>query len=411
MEQFDYLVVGGGVAGTTAAETIRGRDPAAAIAIVSDEPHPLYSRVLLPNYVKGLASRDQVFLRRPEDYRAAHIAFFGGETAEGLDAAGQALRLSSGRELGFGKLLIAAGGRPRPLGIPGEELPGVSRFQTIEDADRMRERLTDARRAVVVGGSFIALEYLDILAGLRIPTTLVIPQAYLFSRFLEPAAGELLRENFRRHGIALATRDRLCAVEGDGAVRGARLETGGRLECDFVGVGIGLERNTAWLGSALTLTPSGIATDEFLQTSCPGIFAAGDVADFQDITLGVRHTHGNWGNAFRQGELAGRNMAHPASPEPYRSVTSYGIRNLGFHVAFVGHVLEGPGIDTVSRFDAANQVYERFFLRQERMVGAVVINRPEDRAAITTLIRDAVPLSAARERFTDAAFDIATLIP
>ena len=412
MDRYDYLVIGGGVAGTTAAETIRAKDAAASIAIVSDEPHPLYSRVLLPNYVKGLAKREQVFLRKVEDYQAKNIALLTGEAAEHLDIKARMLRLASGRTLGFGNLLIAAGGRPRLLGIPGEDVAGVSRFQTIEDADRMRGLLGSAKQAVVVGGSFIALEYLEILVMRQIPVTLVISQPYFFSRFFDDAGGEILHENFRHHGVEVIANDRIAAIEGGDRVERVRLAGGRVINADFVGAGVGLERNNAWLKSTgVGLTESGIATDEFLATSAEDIFAAGDIADFQDMVLGFRHTHGNWGNAFRQGDLAGRNMVSTAR-EAYQGVTSYGIRNLGLAIALVGYPVGGPGIEAVSQSDPSVQSYARFFLRGDRLVGASLINRHEARPAISTLIRDAVPLgSTAVVSLGDPKFDIASLVP
>lgn len=412
MERFDYLVIGGGVAGTTAAETIRGRNPSAAIAVVSDEPYPLYSRVLLPNYVKGAVSRERVFLRKGEDYAAKGIALLSGEVAERLEAGERTLHLASGRAIAFGKLLVATGGRPSRLGIPGEELPGVSRFHTIDDADRMLKLLAEARRAVVVGGGFIALEYLEILVNRGIPVTLVIPQPYFFSRFFDAAGGRLLHENFRRHSIEVITDDRLAVAEGEGRLAGVRLASGKALAADFLGIGVGLRRNMAWLGRNVLLTANSVSADEYLETSEPGIFAAGDITDFNDLVLGFRHTHGNWGNAFRQGERAGRNMAGADERQPYLGVTSYGIRNLGFSLALVGHASAGRGIETVARYDPGAPSYGRFFLRGERLVGAALINRPEDRSAITILIRDAVPLTAAGGvALADPSVDIAALVP
>ncbi|MDP3727404.1 MAG: FAD-dependent oxidoreductase [bacterium] len=413
MDHYDYLIIGNGVAGTTAAETIRERDAAASVAIVSDEPYPLYSRVLLPNYVKGLVRREQVFLRKVGDYAAKQITLLAGDTAIGLNTAGRTISLASGRALGFSKLLIASGGRPFPLGIPGEDLHGVSRFQTIDDADRMLELLIHTTQAVVAGGSFIALEYLEILVTRRIPAALVISQPYFFSRFFDAVGGEMLHENFRKHGIEVIAGERIAAIEGDGAVERVRLARGRAIEADFIGAGIGLGRNTAWLRhTGVELTADGIATDEFLEASPPGVFAAGDVADFNDVTLGFRHTHGNWGNAFRQGELAGRNMVHPEGKEPYVGVTSYGIRNLGLAIALVGHVSGGPGIRAVSRMDPTGASHARFFLREHRLVGAALINRHDDRPVITTLIRDGVPLSnVALAGLADPKFDIASLVP
>ncbi|MBI4132196.1 MAG: NAD(P)/FAD-dependent oxidoreductase [Candidatus Sungbacteria bacterium] len=412
MDFYDYLIIGNGIAGATAAETIRERDPAGSVAVISDEPHPLYSRVLLPNYVKGLAAREQVFLRKRDDYQAKNIMLLQGESAVRLAVRERILHLAGGRTIGFGKLLIASGGRPRPLDVPGGELLGVSRFQTINDADLMRQFLAGANRAVVVGGGFIALEYLEILVYCGIPATLVIPQPYFFSRFFDAAGGELLQDNFRRHGIAVIAGERLAAIEGENRVRAVRLANGRTLDADFLGIGIGLVRNTAWLGAGVLLTGEGVAVNEYLEASEPGIFAAGDVADFNDIILGFRHSHGNWGNAFRQGDCAGRNMARPAEREPYQSVTSYGIRSLGLLVALVGYASNGPGIETISRLDRKGPAYGRYFLKEGRLVGAALINRHEERPAIQALIKSGERMSdAALAGLADPKFDIAALTP
>lgn len=411
-ERYDYLIIGNGIAGLTAAEAIRERDASASIAIISAESYPLYSRVLLPNYVKGLIKREQVFLRKSEDYDKRGIKLFMGESARHLDVSGRVVGLNSGRAMGFGKLLIATGGDAKELGIPGEALDGVSSFQTIEDADRMPELLSGAGRGVVIGGGFIALEFLEILVERGIKATLVIRQPYFFNRFLDAAGGEILAENFRRHGIDVIANDNLAAVEGGRRVTGVHLESGRSLDADFIGIGAGIRRNTGWLdNSGIEVVGGGVATDEYLETTASGIFAAGDVANFDDIILGLRHTHGNWGNAFYQGGCAARNMASSGEREPYRRVTSYGIRNLGLALALIGHTSGGKDVDAISRIDPSGNTYGRFFVREDRIVGAVLINRHDDRPAVVSLIESAKRVSdEARAGLLDFRVDIAALL-
>lgn len=414
MERFDYIIVGGGVAGVTAAETIREQEPSVSIAIVSDEPYPLYSRVLLPNYVKGLTAREQVFLRKHEDYAAKQISLLGGLVAERLDAAGRTLHLSGGGLLGFGKLLIATGGRPRPLGIPGEDFAGVSRFQTIEDAERMRERLPGATRAVVVGGGFIALEYLDILSRAGIPTALLLAESWFFSRFVDAAGGAFLHEHFRRNGIdPIVTNDELAEIRGGSSLSGIRTQHGQTIACNFLGIGIGLAPNVSWLaGSGVAFTPRGVAANEFLETAVLGVFAAGDIADIHDAANRQRMVGGTWGNAVLQGRVAGRNLAVASGRrKPYRNIPAYAIKCLGFFIACIGAAGEAPGVDALSRIGRGREWYERFFFRGDRLVGAVLINRPESQRAASMLIRDGAPLGAARARFAEEAFDMASVIP
>lgn len=413
MERYDYLIVGGGVAGVTAAEAIRDRDPHGTIAIISRESHPLYSRVLLPHFVKGLIPRGELFFRTAEDYRAKGIRLFSGMDAVGLNAGARRIRLAGGAELEFGKLLVAAGGRPRPLGIPGEHLEGVSRFQTLEDAERMRGRLPRARRAVVIGGGFIALEYLDILFRAGVPVALLLAEPHCFSRFVDAAGGAYLADLFRRHGVdPILASDGLDEIRGSSALSGIRTKRGQTIECDFLGIGIGIERNVSWLaGSGILLTPAGVATDEFLCTSAPGVFAAGDIADFLDAS-GARSIGGTWGNAVLQGRVAGRNMAAGSgAAEPYRNIPAYAIRCLGVYIACIGEAGDAPGVGAVSRTDREREWYERFFFRGDRLVGAVLVNRPESQRLISVLIRDGVPLGAAKTQFADPTFDMSRVIP
>lgn len=414
MTSYDYLIIGGGVAGVTAAETIREQDPRGSLAVISGESHPLYSRVLLPRFVKGLIRREQVFLRTAEGYRRKGIEFFSGTEAFALDAGARRIRISSGDELEFGKLLIAGGGRPRPLGIRGENFTGVSRFQTLEDAERIREDVSSARQAVVVGGGFIALEYLDILSRAGIPTSLVLTGPHAFSRFVDSSGGEFLHDHFRRHGIeSIVTGDGLAEINGSSVVSAVRTDRGETMACDFLGIGIGLVRTISWLsGSGIASSPRGVITDEFLETGVPGIFAAGDIAEFAETGSGRRVSGGTWTNAVIQGRIAGRNMvAGSGDKEPYRTIAAYSITCLGWPIACIGETGEGPDVDAGSRIGRERDWYERFFFRGERMVGAVLINRPENQRLATMLIRDGVPLGAAKTRFADPAFDISMVIP
>ncbi len=413
MERFDYLIVGGGVAGTTAAETIRELKPESSVAIISDEPHPLYSRVLLPHYVRGQVPRERVFLRTPADYPAKRIALMAGERAISLDAPERRLRLAGGQELGFEKLLIASGGEPRPLGIPGERLKGVSRFQTIEDADQMLELLAGTERALVAGSGFIALEYLDILAKAHIPTALILRGPAFFHRQLEAAGAAFLHEHFHRCGIEpIFTDDAVTRIEGDEQVRGLRTERGQSLACDFIGFGIGLERNVGWLeGSGVVVTPHGVETDECLATAVGGVFAAGDVAACYDVASGTYRSRGNWTNAFLQGKTAGANMAGRTSRQPFQHVSSYSIKTLGYVIQFIGDIDSRPGVVRLSRRHPDGERYEQFSLRGDTLVGAVFINHPEAKATAALLIQAATPVAGLASRLADPSFDLASVAP
>ncbi len=412
MERYDYLIIGGGVAGVTAAETIRELDSASSIAVVSDEAHALYSRVMLPHYVKGVFKREKVFLRNPSDYAARGITFLGSVAVSGLDVHSRRVTLDTGSIIEFGKLLIAGGGRPRSLPAIPASWEGVSRFQTIEDADAMLRLLPSRKQAVVVGSSFIALEYLGILSHFGIPATLIFREPHFFGGHLDPDGGELLHEQFRRHGVrAIIPGDTLAAVEGDSAVSGVMTAAGTAISCDFLGLGVGLERNTSWLrGSGLTVTDFGVRTNEFLQTNAAGVFAAGDIAEFYDPRSRMHHSRGNWTNSFLQGKTAGWNMARPDARQAFQYVSSYTIKSLGMVISFVGDTRVRAGVDAVTRLGRDRSSHARFFLAREQLIGAVLINRPHDAPAVTVRIQTGESIRDLQAKLSDESFDLAEVL-
>src|SRR3989344_3399890 len=229
---YKYLIIGGGIAGVTAAETIRKDDPDSTVAIISRESQLLYSRVLLPNYVKGKIRRDQVFLRSVDDFEKKNINLLLGKEAIFLNIEKKEVKAKSGEIYSFDKLLIASGGSPRALNIPGENLAGVFRLQTIDDADGLVEFLPEARHVIVAGGGFIGLEFLEIAQIHKIPVTLIARGAYFFKDVLDQSGGELMNKNFERFGINFIFEDEALEFGGKERVSGLRTQKGLILEGD-----------------------------------------------------------------------------------------------------------------------------------------------------------------------------------
>ncbi len=408
--KYDYLIVGGGVAGVTAAEAIRGRDERASIAVVSSERELFYSRVMLPYYLRGQVSREKLFLRGTKDFAAKDIEFLADETVRRLSREENLVLLKSGRQIRFGKLLVATGGMPAKLRIPGHELRGVSRFQTLADAEEMLSLLADTKSAVVTGGGFITLEYLEILSRRKIPALLVIRGKHFFSRSLDSLGARLLHENFRANGIGpILVEDELAAVEGSARIRRVKTRRGRIIPCDFLAAGIGLRKSTAWLvGSGVATDVRGVKANEYLEASRPDIYAAGDVAVYTDVVLGRRHTHGNWTSSFLQGEIAGLNMA--GERKAFQAVSHYTISNLGLLITFLGEATEKRGVETITRADPGEKRYERFFIRGGRIIGAVLINRPALKPAVTQVIQRRIPVGEYRFQLRDPEFDLAKLL-
>ena len=359
---FDYLIVGGGIAGVTAAETIRSRDRSGNILIVSKEREPLYSRVLLPNYVRGKIAREKVYLRTFDDYTKHGIDLALGQEVVGVNFDTRQVVTSEEKKISFGKILISAGGEVMPWDIAGVASDRVLRLQTIADADRCRARMSGASsEAIVVGGGFIGLEFIESAVAYGYQAHLFLQEAHYFGDIYDLRGSEIIESNFARNGVAVYPETSLSKIEEDAAGLIAR---GGRdimVKGAWVGVDIGVKRNLAvFAGSGLQIG-KGIRTDSFLQTGVPGVWAAGDIAEYFDPIFGQYRMLGNWTNAFMQGRIAGVNMSAEDSSGSmeFRTVSGYSITHLGLQITHIGKTEGGSAgrdLQTVHLGQRRNQI-------------------------------------------------------
>ncbi len=374
MRAFDYLIVGGGIAGTTAAETLREKDAKCSIAILEASPHPLYSRVLIPSYIKGKITRDRLFLRKFDDYESADIRFFSETAVSNLEPERHLVFVEKGgkkEEFQYNKLLIAAGGKPKDLALDPPlnkgGLGGVFRMHTIEDADLIKEMLASGTStAVVIGESFIGIEFLEIFRTYGIETHALIRGEFFGENVFGKKIGKILEENFAKQNIILHKNSLSNPVAKWGVA----------------GVGIGLSRNLDGF-SALKIN-KGIITDEFLRTSNPDIFAAGDIAEYYDENFCKYKILGNWAGAVLSGRLAAENMQKTASDlAPFKFIMSYNITSFGYKISVIGD-LEGDDISEFVDEDSSRAL--RLVLNDGKIRGAVVLNNFIEKAKLLEFI-------------------------
>jgi NAD(P)H-nitrite reductase large subunit len=377
-----YVIVGGGVAGTTAAEELRKLDPESEITLICEEQHPLYSRVLLGHYVQDKVERERVFLKKEEWYAEQKIEWLCGEVVQSHDAKNKFVALHSGREIEYDKLLIATGKEVRP--IP-DDLRGVMYFRTIDDADHIKQLMLEMPkdgRAVIYGGGFIACEYLNLFAHRGIATTLAFRGNHFWNRLLESDVGELINDHLRAQGVDVQPLSELQELEGEKELERV-VTASGTYECNVLGVGIGLKSDFLWLDESLD-TNVGIKTNEFLETNLEDVYAAGDVAEFNDVVTGRQMTIGTWMNAISQGRCVAKNMF--GEKTGFRLVSSYAMKVLGLDIIFVGDVeiSAADEIKLVGSKEAGG--ITQLFGRDGRVVGAVIVGRNSDRKVVTAAI-------------------------
>jgi NAD(P)H-nitrite reductase large subunit len=398
-----YVIVGNGVAGTTAAETLRKNDASCRVTLLTDEPYPLYNRVALPPYIKGRTAREKVFLRTVEQHRERGIDLRLETRVTAIDARERTVATQAGEQLPYDALLVATGGRPRHLQVEGAEgLGGIYNFQYFDDAQAIVERMRTARRGVVVGGSYIAYELAEAFRANGLDTTWLIRGPYFLRRVLDPDGGALVDQIARDHGVQMVYGEEVARVERANGTIGGVVTTGGRqVEAEMLGAGLGMTMNLELLAGTGVETRSGIVTDEYLETSVPGIFAAGDVAEFFDLTIGRHNQMGTWGNAAGHGRVVALNMAGQRAV--YEDIPMYSSSLFDSYIRVIGLTPENyPYLEALERLDREARSYQRLFFLDGRLVGAALIGEMRYRTKIFAAIRSREQIPCAeREQLLD----------
>ncbi len=367
-----YVIVGDGGAGTTAAQTIRQRDRSAEIMIISDDPNPAYYRAALTNYLVGELNEAQLWAVPPSFYSKLKIERVFGRVV-GLDTAAQRLSLQNGQSVPYDRLLIAAGSRAKRPPFAGGSLPGVMTMRTLRDVREVIDlvKLKQLKRAVIVGGGPLAMEWVVGLHERGVRVTYVLRGDHLMRRTLDRTASDLTLSRMKLAGVDVRTNEEVAEVLGDGRVTAVRLKSGAKIGCELVGVAIGVTCNTEWLaGSAVSLdaTTQAVLTDDKMATTAAHIWAAGDVAQVGEHLLQL------WEPARLQGRTAGVNMtggeARFALGAHYNATRLY---DLDF--ASVGDFREDNGVTALVDFPRTGKEirYRKLFVRGGQLQGAILL--------------------------------------
>ena len=384
-----YVIVGNGVAGTTAAETLRKNDPNCRITLLADEPYPLYNRVALPPYLKHRTPREKVFMRTVEIHRERGIDLRLETKVERVNTEDRSVLTVGGEELAYDALLVATGGRPMHVQAEGSEGVGaIFNFQYFDDAEAILARMETARSAAVIGGSYIAYELAEAFRHNGLETTWIMRGPYFLRRVLDPAGGELVDQIARSHGVHMVYGEEIARVERTNGTVGAVLTNKDRrVPAEMLGTGLGMKMNLELLRDTPVETHDGILTNEYLETNVPGVFAAGDVAEFFDVTVGRHNMMGTWGNSVGHGRVAALNMAGQRSA--YEDIPMYSSGLFDSFIRVIGLTPESfPELEDFAHLNAENRSYQRLFFHDDRLVGAVLIGEMKFRTKIFSYIRN-----------------------
>jgi 3-phenylpropionate/trans-cinnamate dioxygenase ferredoxin reductase subunit len=387
MAKDPIVIVGGGRAAVSLIDAYREAGGDALITLVSAEEQPPYNRPPLSKGVlRGEMEPLEALVHPADEYEDLVVELRLGATVESVDTTAHTIRLAGGETLPYGTLVIASGARPRSLDVPGSDLPAVHVFRTLADAETVRQEAQEARKALVVGGSFIGSEVAASLSMLRLEVTIVEMGDRLVPALASSELSEQIADLYREHGVELVLGEQIEEFQANGLMlTGARTASGRTIEAFLAIVGVGVEPNVGFLdGSGIELD-DGIVVDDHFRTSVADVYAIGDVARFDDVVAGRRRRIEHWSNSDGQGAHLGRNLAGKRAG--YGEVPAFFTKMFDLQLQLLG---DTEGVDeVVLRGSIAERNLVGFYLRDERLIAAVVVGQTGDMVEeLRTLLRE-----------------------
>ncbi|HUX87415.1 MAG TPA: FAD-dependent oxidoreductase [Chloroflexota bacterium] len=387
-----YVIVGAGLAGGRAVETLRQEGFDGRVVLIGAEPDRPYERPpLSKDVLRNERPIEKVFLRPSEYYDEQQIELRTGQTASRLDSQNRALILDNGQSIQYDKLLIATGAAARRVNVPGAGLPGVHYLRTLAEAQTLGQALKAAQRVVVVGAGFIGAEVAASARMLGADVTVLELLPVPLQRALGDTVGKIYGEIHQERGVDLRLGEGISEFRGHGRIEEVVTSSGAHIACDIAVVGIGVQPDVSWLeGSGIALA-NGIVVDTLCAANLPGVYAAGDVASWWHPTLDERLRVEHYENAQNQGVAAAKSML--GKGEAYAPVLYFWSDQYDLTLQYVGHA-SGQD-DVVFRGDVASRRFLAFYLRDGQLRAALGINRPKDISAARRLLRNPVNVSPA----------------
>lgn len=397
-----YVIIGDGIAGASAAETLRANDADASVTMITAEGEPLYNRVQIKDFAKGQKEEAKCRIHDMKWYESRNIDLQLFTTVTLVDDRNNTVICDNGARHEYDKLLVATGGLPRPYPVPNGQAGGVHTFWTFADARRIREHAQQAEDAVAIGAGLLGIDLAVIFAKNDCRTKYIMRGNRWWREGLSKEGSAIVEGYLAELGVECIFHETPTAFEVDGNnhITTVLTDKNNKYPSDIAGCAIGLNMNLRAVAPSNVKTGEGILANEFLQTSVPNIYTAGDIAQYFDPILNRVNMNGSWASAKRQGEVAALNMLK-GNTTPFEHVDFYSIDHFTKPVMSVGNILGDDLIEAV----VAEGVYRRIIFKENRILGAVMIGDAKPLPWLKKIIAARMDVSEMRADLLKADFD------
>ncbi|WP_276272711.1 NAD(P)/FAD-dependent oxidoreductase [Haloarcula litorea] len=400
-----HVIIGDGIAGASAAETIREADPDADVTVITDEGEALYNRILIKEFAKGKLPEAPISIHEPGWYEERDIDLQLNTHVTDVDPEAHEIHTHRGDTYEYDKLLVATGGTPAQLPVEHSDAEGVDHFWTFQDARSIAENAEDADQGIIVGAGLLGIDLAAVCGAQGVDAKYLMRGNRWWRYALSEDGAEIIHDALRENGVEPVFDSGVdhFEVDDDGHITAAVDPDGNRYEGDWAGVAIGLDFNTEFLAGSGIELDDGIVVDEHMQTNLEDVYAAGDITQFYDTILDDRAQNGAWGSAKEQGSVAGTNMVADAEEDTFRWVSSYSITHFDFPFLSFGHPTRG---DDEAERKYSDSEWRRLAFEDGQLVGGVLIGDLSQQSAFKQLIREERQVADKKELLLEKEVDL-----
>ncbi len=398
MYRYKYLIIGNSSGGIGAIEAIRKIDNKGTIAVISDEKFHTYSRPLISYFLAGEINYDRIFYRSSDFYEKKNVAPILGKKAIKIDFENKTVKLDDNSIIGFDKLLLATGGEPFVPKINGMDIYDYFTFTTLNDALKLKHKLEneEIKNVVILGGGLIGLKAAEGLHANGVGITVVELANRILSPVLDETAAELVKKVMEQKGIKIITNHTISEIVGEnGKLNGVILDKGEKIHCDLVIIAIGVRPRIDLVKDSPIKINRGIVVDKNMRTTVPDIYACGDCAEVYDFILDNYRLTPLWPTAYVGGRIAGFNMAG-IEKEYVWGTGMNSVDFFGFPVISAGFINppENQEMEVLIKHQPEKMIYKKFLIKENRIVGMILVNEVDRAGVILGLMRDKADVSS-----------------